>query len=247
MKRGRSGSPLASPPPTRGRHSREEHLSGRAGWLRAAVLGANDGLISVGSLVLGVSASHASPGSVLVAGVSAWLAGAMSMAAGEYVSVSSQADARRADLKLERRELASHPREEQRELADIYIQRGLRPALAAEVARELMARDALGAHARDEIGIPQVARPRPIRAGLTSAVSFTLGVLPPLAVISLAPAAWLLPGVVTAVLAGLLLLGTLGARAGGAPARRAALRVVLAGALALAVTGAVGVALGALR
>jgi VIT1/CCC1 family predicted Fe2+/Mn2+ transporter len=224
--------------------TREGHLSGRIGWLRAAVLGANDGLISVGSLVLGVSASRASHESVLIAGVSAWIAGAMSMAAGEYVSVSSQADTQKADIALERRELQMHPRQEHHELAAIYVKRGLSRPLADEVATQLMQHDALGAHARDELGISANTTARPLQAALTSALTFSLGVIPPLVVIWLAPQALLLPAVVVAVLAFLILLGVLGARAGGASARVGAIRVLFWGALALAVTGAVGAALG---
>ena len=221
-----------------------QHLTGRIGWLRAAVLGANDGLVSVGSLVLGVSASQASHGSVLIAGVSAWIAGAMSMAAGEYVSVSSQADTQKADIDVERRELERHPRQEHQELAAIYVKRGLTRELAAQVATQLMEHDALEAHARDEIGISATTAARPLQAALTSAFTFTLGVIPPLAVIWLAPPKLLLPAVVIAVLAFLTVLGALGARAGGASARTGALRVLFWGGLALGVTGAVGAALG---
>jgi len=225
-------------------HSREQHLTGRIGWLRAAVLGANDGLVSVGSLVLGVSASQASHGSVLIAGVSAWIAGAMSMAAGEYVSVSSQADTQKADIDLERRELQRHPRQEHNELAAIYVKRGLSGELADQVATQLMEHDALEAHARDEIGISATTVARPLQAALTSALTFTLGVIPPLAVIWLAPSRLLLPAVIIVVLACLAVSGALGARAGGASARTGALRVLLWGGLALAVTGVVGAALG---
>jgi VIT1/CCC1 family predicted Fe2+/Mn2+ transporter len=225
-------------------YSREQHLSGRIGWLRAAVLGANDGLISVGSLVLGVSASQASHGSVLVAGVSAWVAGAMSMAAGEYVSVSSQADTQKADIELERRELETHPRQEHQELAAIYAKRGLSRELADQVATALMEHDALEAHARDEIGITATTVAKPLQAALTSALTFTLGVIPPLAVIWLVPPALLIPAVIIAVLAFLTVLGALGAWAGGASARSGALRVVFWGGLALAVTAAVGAAVG---
>lgn len=225
-------------------HTREQHLTGRIGWLRAAVLGANDGLVSVGSLVLGVSASQASHGSVLIAGVSAWIAGAMSMAAGEYVSVSSQSDTQKADIELERQELDAHPRQEQRELAGIYVKRGLSRELADQVATQLMAHDALEAHARDEIGISGTTAARPLQAALTSALTFTLGVIPPLAVIWLAPPALLLPAVIIAVLVFLTVLGALGAWAGGANVPVGASRVVLWGGVALAVTGAVGAVLG---
>jgi VIT1/CCC1 family predicted Fe2+/Mn2+ transporter len=222
----------------------QHHFTGRIGWLRAAVLGANDGLVSVGSLVLGVSAAHASHGNVLIAGVSAWVAGAMSMAAGEYVSVSSQADTQQADIDLERRELESHPRQEHHELAAIYVKRGLGRELAEEVATQLMEHDALEAHVRDEIGISAATTARPLQAALTSALTFTHGVIPPLAVICLAPPALLLPAVILVVLAFLGALGALGAWAGGASVRLGALRVVFWGGLALAVTGAVGAALG---
>lgn len=222
----------------------EPHLTGRIGWLRAAVLGSNDGLVSVGSLVLGVSASQASHHSVVIAGISAWIAGAMSMAAGEYVSVSSQADTQKADIELERKELQAHPRQEHRELAAIYVKRGLSRQLANEVATQLMAHDALGAHVRDEIGISKASVAKPLQAALTSALTFTLGVIPPLLVIWLAPQAVLLPAVIVTVLAFLTVSGALGARAGGASVGTGALRVVFWGALALAVTGAVGAALG---
>jgi VIT1/CCC1 family predicted Fe2+/Mn2+ transporter len=222
----------------------EQHLTGRVGWLRAAVLGANDGLVSVGSLVLGVSASQASHGSVLIAGISAWIAGAMSMAAGEYVSVSSQADTQNADIEVERRELERHPRQEQQELAGIYVKRGLSLELADQVATQLMAHDALGAHARDEIGISTSTAARPLQAALTSALTFTLGVIPPLVVIWVVPVALSFPAVILVVLTFLALLGALGAWAGGASMRTGALRVLFWGALALAVTGAVGAGLG---
>lgn len=227
--------------------SRHQHLTGRVGWLRAAVLGANDGLVSVGSLVLGVSASQASHGSVLIAGVSAWIAGAMSMAAGEYVSVSSQADTQKADIELERRELETHPRQEHHELAAIYVRRGLSRQLADQVATQFMEHDALEAHARDEIGISASTAANPLQAALVSALTFTLGVIPPLTVIWLAPTSLLLPAVIIVVLAFLTALGALGAWAGGASVRIGALRVLFWGGLALAVTGAVGAALGLAR
>lgn len=223
---------------------REEHRTNRIGWLRAAVLGANDGLVSVGSLVLGVAASRASHGSVLIAGVSAWIAGAMSMAAGEYVSVSSQADTETADLETERQEIEEFPRQEHQELAAIYVKRGLSTELADQVATQLMQHDALEAHAHDEIGIAKSTIAKPLQAALTSALSFTLGVAPPLVVIALAPQRFLLPAVTIAVLAFLALLGTLGAWTGGANIRKGTLRVLFWGALALAVTGGVGALLG---
>lgn len=223
---------------------REQHRTDRIGWLRAAVLGANDGLVSVGSLVLGVAASQASHGSVLIAGVSAWIAGAMSMAAGEYVSVSSQADTEKADLEAERQELEEFPRQEHQELAAIYIKRGLSAKLADQVATQLMQHDALEAHARDEIGIAKSTVAKPLQAALTSALSFTMGVAPPLIVIGLSPQRFLLPAVIIAVLFFLALLGALGAWTGGAHIRKGTLRVLFWGALALAVTGGVGALLG---
>ena len=222
----------------------EHHHTDRIGWLRAAVLGANDGLISVGSLVLGVAAAQSSSGSVLIAGVSAWIAGAMSMAAGEYVSVSSQSDTQKSDLEQERRELKKHPQQEHDELAAIYAKRGLDKELAEQVATQLMDHDALAAHARDEIGISKSTTAKPLQAALTSALSFTAGVAPPLLVIGLAPRAFLLPGVIVAVLAFLAVLGALGAWTGGADIGKGTLRVTIWGALALAVTGLVGVLLG---
>lgn len=228
---------------TRRRHH-EQHRTNRTGWLRAAVLGANDGLISVGSLVLGVAASQASQSSVFVAGVAAWIAGAMSMAAGEYVSVSSQADTEEADLRLEQRELERHPQREHKELVAIYVKRGLDADLADRVATQLTQHDALQAHARDEIGISKATRARPLQAALASALSFTLGVAPALLVIGLVPHGILLPAVIFAVLVFLAVLGALGAWTGGADILRGVLRVTLWGGLALAVTGVVGAFLG---
>ncbi|MGH8802660.1 MAG: VIT1/CCC1 transporter family protein [Casimicrobiaceae bacterium] len=223
---------------------RHQHHTDRIGWLRAAVLGANDGLVSVGSLVLGVAASQASHGSIFVAGIAAWIAGAMSMAAGEYVSVSSQADTEKADLEMEQRELDRHPQREHRELAAIYVRRGLSRELADEVATQLSQHDALQAHARDEIGISTTRRARPLQAALASALSFTLGVAPPLVVIWLVPQVMLLPAVIVAVLVFLGVLGAVGAWTGGAEIVRGMLRVMLWGGLALAVTGGVGAVLG---
>ncbi|MEJ2655375.1 MAG: VIT family protein [Acidihalobacter sp.] len=174
-------------------HHHEKHRSERTGWLRAAVLGANDGLVSVGALVLGVAASQASHSGVLIAGVSAWIAGALSMAAGEYVSVSSQADTEQADLELERRELDRYPEREREELAQIYVGRGLDAELADKVAGQLMAHNALEAHARDEIGISDTVGAKPLQAAWASSLSFTLGVVPPLLAIWLTPSAWLVP------------------------------------------------------
>lgn len=228
---------------TRTKHQ-EQHRTGRTGWLRAAVLGANDGMVSVGSLVLGVAASQASHSSVLVAGIAAWIAGAMSMAAGEYVSVSSQADTENADLELEQRELERHPKREHKELAAIYAERGLDADLANQVATQLTQHDALQAHARDEIGISKATAAKPLQAALASALSFTLGVAPPLLVIWLVPHGVLLPAVTFCVLVFLAVLGALGAWTGGANIARGMLRVTLGGGLALAVTGVVGALLG---
>ena len=230
--------------PPRKRHT-EAHRSDRIGWLRAAVLGANDGLVSTASLMLGVAAANADRGAVLVAGVAGLVAGAMSMAAGEYVSVHSQADTEKADLARERVELDVQPAAELRELAAIYVHRGLDPALAQQVATALTAHDALGAHARDELGISTTLAARPVQAAMASAGSFTLGAALPLAVTVLAPPAALTPWVAGSALAGLLLLGAVSARAGGADMGRGALRVGFWGALAMAVTYAAGALFGA--
>jgi vacuolar iron transporter family protein len=218
----------------------EAHRVGRAGWLRAAVLGANDGLISTSSLVVGMSVGGTGTNAVLMAGVAGLVAGSLSMAAGEYVSVSSQSDSENADLARERRELAVAPEAEHRELAGIYVERGLSPNLAEQVAREMMAHDALGAHARDELGIVEFKRARPIQAAFASATSFALGALPPL-IVALIAAADSLPLVVAAVALVLLLgLGGLAARLGGALPLRGALRVAFWGAVAMGGTAAVG-------
>ena len=222
----------------------ERHLVARVGWLRAAVLGANDGIVSTASLVLGVAAASASSADVLVAGVAGLVAGAMSMAAGEYVSVSSQSDTERADLARERAELETQPEFEHVEFANIYVQRGLEPALARQVAEQLMAKDALGAHARDELGISEISTARPVQAALTSAATFAAGAALPLAVVLLAPEAALIPAVALASLAFLALLGAIGARAGGAPALPAMLRVGFWGALAMALTAGIGALVG---
>jgi VIT1/CCC1 family predicted Fe2+/Mn2+ transporter len=222
----------------------ELHRTERIGWLRAAVLGANDGIVSTASLLLGVATAEASRSAVLVAGVAGLVAGAMSMAAGEYVSVHSQADTERADLARERGELAASPAAEHEELAGIYGQRGLSPALAAEVATQLMAHDALGAHARDELGISAALRARPVQAALTSALTFAVGAALPLIVASLSPARWLVPLVAGASLACLGALGALAARTGGARPWVGALRVVFWGALAMGVTAAIGALFG---
>ncbi len=218
----------------------ERHRTGRIGWLRAAVLGANDGILSTSSLVLGVAASHASRGSVVVAGVAGLVAGAMSMASGEYVSVHSQADTEEAELELERTELKTNLKGEHDELTAIYVARGLPPALAKQVAEQLMSHDALGAHARDELGISDTFRARPIQAALASAGSFAIGAAMPLAITALASASLLIPLVSGSSLVFLALLGGLAARAGGAGVWTGAIRVVFWGALAMAVTAAVG-------
>lgn len=221
------------------RHT-EQHRTQRIGWLRAAVLGANDGIVSTASLVLGVASAHATHGSILVAGVAGLVAGAMSMAAGEYVSVHSQADIEQAELKRERKELETDDKSEHQELAAIYIGRGLDPALAQQVAQQLMAHDALGAHARDELGITDTLRARPMLAALASAGSFSGGAAVPLLVIALAPPASLIPLVSGASLGLLALLGGLAAYVGGARVMAGVLRVTFWGALAMGLTAGVG-------
>ena len=223
---------------------RERHRTGRIGWLRAAVLGANDGILSTASLVLGVAAAHATHSNVMVAGVAGLVAGAMSMAAGEYVSVHSQADTERADLKLERAELKTDNEGEHRELMAIYVARGLDPKLAKQVAQQLMAHDALGAHAQDELGISVKLKPRPIQAALASAASFAVGAALPLVVTGVVPQATLIPVVSGTSLLFLALLGGLAALAGGAGVTVGALRVTFWGALAMAVTAGVGALFG---
>ncbi len=218
----------------------ERHRTGRIGWLRAAVLGANDGIVSTASLVLGVAAANATHANILVAGVAGLVAGAMSMAAGEYVSVHSQADTEKAELERERAELKSDDQGERNELTAIYIGRGLDPSLARQVTDQLMAHDALGAHARDELGIYETLRARPIQAALASAGSFAVGAVMPLAVTALAPAASLIPVVSATSLVFLALLGGVAARAGGAGVMRGAVRVTFWGALAMALTAGVG-------
>lgn len=222
----------------------EEHKTHRIGWLRAAVLGANDGIVSTASLVLGVVASGADSQSILVAGVAALVAGAMSMAAGEYVSVSSQADTERADLALEREHLAADPEWEHAELTAIYVQRGLNPELASRVASELMEHDALGAHARDELGISDTLTARPVQAALTSACTFSLGAVLPLLVVVLFPASALMWAVPSSSLLFLALLGALSATAGGSSVIVGASRVTFWGALAMALTAGVGALFG---
>lgn len=224
---------------------REHHLVSRIGWLRAAVLGANDGIVSTASLIVGVAAAAAGRGEVLVAGVAGLVAGAMSMAAGEYVSVSSQSDTEQADLSRETAELKANPAGEREELAGIYIKRGLDPELAHRVALELMNKDALEAHARDELGISEVTIARPVQAALTSAATFSVGAALPLLAAALAPVAWIVPSVFVASLLYLGLLGALGARTGGADLWRATWRVLFWGALAMAVTAGIGRLIGA--
>ena len=223
---------------------KERHRSARVGWLRASVLGANDGILSTASLVLGVAAAHAARGNVMVAGVAGLVAGAMSMAAGEYVSVHSQADMEKADLKLERAELKSDDAGEHRELASIYVARGLDRQLANQVAKQLMAHDALGAHARDELGISATFCARPLQAALASAASFAVGAAMPIAVTAIAPDAGLIPLVAGASLLFLALLGGLAASAGGASVSLGAVRVTFWGALAMAATAGVGALFG---
>ena len=222
----------------------ERHRTHRIGWLRAAVLGANDGIVSTASLVLGVAAAGAQVRSILVAGVAGLVAGAMSMAAGEYVSVSSQSDTESADLERERRELATDPVHEHAEMTAIYVGRGLDAKLAAEVATQLMAHDALGAHARDELGISEMLTARPVQAALASAATFSVGAALPLLVVLLVPASMLMWAVAGSSLLFLALLGALSGRAGGAPVATAAWRVTFWGALAMGLTAGVGALFG---
>jgi VIT1/CCC1 family predicted Fe2+/Mn2+ transporter len=221
------------------------HRSGRIGWMRAAVLGANDGLISTSSLIVGVASAEPSRTAVLLAAVAGLVAGALSMAAGEYVSVSSQADTERADLALESGELATAPEAERAELAGIYMDRGVRRDLAVQVADQLMAHDALGAHARDELGIHAMTRARPIQAAVTSAAAFAVGAAPPALLAALLPAGVLTLGVVEVSLGLLLVLGGVAAHLGGASLTRGALRVAFWGAVAMGCTAAVGRLFGA--
>jgi VIT1/CCC1 family predicted Fe2+/Mn2+ transporter len=222
----------------------ERHRTGRIGWLRAAVLGANDGIVSTSSLVLGVAAAHATHSNILVAGVAGLVAGAMSMAAGEYVSVQSQADTEQAEIGRERAELKADPKGEQKELTAIYVARGLDPSLAKQVAEQLTVHDSLGAHARDELGISETLRARPIQASLASAGSFAVGAALPLLVTAMAPAAHLIPLVSGTSLVFLALLGGTAARAGGAGVTVGAARVTFWGALAMALTAGVGALFG---
>ncbi|HZY51088.1 MAG TPA: VIT family protein [Devosia sp.] len=230
---------------TRLKSHTERHLIDRIGWLRAAVLGANDGIVSTASLIVGVAAASADKGPVLVAGLAGLVAGAMSMAAGEYVSVSSQSDTESADVARERSELASNVEFERHELAEIYVGRGLDEDLALKVADQLMAKDALGAHMRDELGLSEFTTARPIQAALTSAATFTSGAAVPLLAVLVLPSAFVIAGVVGVSLALLGGLGALGAKAGGAGLMRPTLRVLIWGAIAMAITAGVGRLFGA--
>ncbi|NNF52013.1 MAG: VIT family protein [Gammaproteobacteria bacterium] len=218
----------------------EMHRNHRSGWLRAAVLGANDGIVSTASLVLGVAAAGVSPRAILIAGIACLVAGAMSMAASEYVSVSSQSDTQRADLDRERLELVASPEQEREELAALYVARGLDPALAGQVATQLMAYDALGAHARDELGISPVTSAHPVVTSLASAATFSVGAALPLLVVVWVPQAQIMWSVALSSLLFLGFLGALAARAGGAPMRIAATRITFWGALAMVLTTGVG-------
>ncbi len=225
---------------TRLRLHSERHLVGRIGWLRAAVLGANDGIVSTASLIVGVAAAATAQNEVLIAGVAGLVAGAMSMAAGEYVSVSSQSDTEHADLARERQELRENPELELDELTEIYVQRGVGQGLARQVAQQLMAEGALKAHARDELGISEITTARPVQAALTSAATFSVGAAMPLLMVVVSPAGLLVPIVSAASLGFLALLGAIGARVGGANVLRATARVTFWGALAMALTAGIG-------
>ena len=229
----------------RPRRHRESHLVGRIGWLRAAVLGANDGIVSTASLIVGVAAASTSASNVLIAGGAALVAGAMSMAAGEYVSVSSQADTEKADLAREKEELHENPQAETQELTQIYVKRGLDEALAHQVAEQLMQKDALKAHARDELGISEITTARPIQAALTSAATFSAGAALPLLAALLSPANIIVPIVSAASILFLALLGAIGAKIGGADIFRATARVTFWGMFALVVTAGIGKLFGA--
>jgi VIT1/CCC1 family predicted Fe2+/Mn2+ transporter len=224
---------------------RERHAGSRIGWLRAAVLGANDGIVSTGSLIVGVAAADASRSSVMIAGVAALFAGALSMAAGEYVSVSSQSDTEKAELARETAELEQQPDFEREELIRIYERRGVEKETAAVVADQMMAKDALAAHARDELGMSDVSAARPLQAAVTSALTFTAGAAAPLLVVPLAPMSLLVPIVALVSFLCLAILGVLGARVGGAPVGPSVLRVSFWGALAMAVTAGIGNLFGA--
>lgn len=226
-------------------HLPEAHLIHRIGWLRAAVLGANDGLVSTASLIVGVAAAAATREAVLIAGIAGLVAGSMSMAAGEYVSVSSQSDTEQADLARERKELKENPDSEREELAQIYIDRGLDRALALQVADQLMAKDALGTHARDELGISEATTARPVQAALASAGSFSIGAILPLVVVMISPLSAVVLTVSFTTLLFLAILGAIGAKVGGANIWRATVRVMFWGALALALTAGIGKLTGA--
>jgi VIT1/CCC1 family predicted Fe2+/Mn2+ transporter len=223
----------------------ERHLVARIGWLRAAILGANDGLVSTASLIVGVAAANPAKASILLAGAAGLVAGAMAMAAGEYVSVSSQSDTEKADLARETAELATDPENELTELTGLYVSRGLDLDLARQVAGQLTAKDALGAHVRDELGMSEATTARPIQAALTSAALFTAGAAVPLAVAPLLPTAWIVPGVAITALLGLMLLGAAGARAGGASISKSVIRVTFWGIVAMGVTAGIGRLFGA--
>lgn len=223
---------------------RELHRGDRIGWLRAAVLGAKDGVVSTASLIVGVAAAHAAPRNILVAGIAGLVAGAMSMAAGEYVSVSSQADTEKADMDLERKELAEDATGEHAELAAIYVRRGLAAPLADEVALQLMAHDALGAHSRDELGFSEALKARPFQAAWASAATFAVGAAVPLFVSIISPVAWVIPVVIASSLLFLSMLGGIAARVGGASSVAGAIRVTFWGALAMGLTAGVGALFG---
>lgn len=225
---------------------REHHFSQRGGWLRASVLGANDGILSTASLMIGVASAESSVTGILLAGMAGLTAGAMSMAAGEFVSVSSQADTERADLEIERRALETYPEEELEELAGIYIARGVEPETARAVAEQLTRADALQAHARDEIGLTETGAARPVQAALSSAASFSAGAVLPLAAAALAPASLVTPIVSIVTLTSLALLGWISASAGGARRLRAVVRTVFWGSAAMLTTGLIGAAFGVL-
>ena len=223
---------------------KENHLMERIGWLRAAVLGANDGIISTASLILGVASAAASRNDVLLTGIAGLVAGAMSMAAGEYVSVSSQSDTENADIDRERRELSDNPQFEKEELAQIYVARGVEAGLARQVAQQLMTRDALSAHARDELGISEITAARPVQAALASAATFSIGAAAPLGLVLVSPANWLLSVVSIGSLGFLAALGMIGARAGGADILKPTIRVTFWGAFAMALTAGIGALVG---
>ena len=226
------------------RPHKESHMMERIGWLRAAVLGANDGIISTASLILGVASAAASRNDVLLTGIAGLVAGAMSMAAGEYVSVSSQSDTENADIARERRELSDNPEFEKEELAQIYVARGVEAGLARQVARQLMAKDALSAHARDELGISEITAARPVQAALASAATFSIGAAAPLGLVLVSPANWLLSVVSIGSLGFLAALGMIGARAGGADILKPTIRVTFWGAFAMALTAGIGALVG---